>query len=98
MMNAAAPSVGGLMIAPIPAAESIAPAVSASYPDRLSSGHPTEPSVTVVATPLPETVPSSPPAIVIARPGPAPPPDFPTAASDHSRKNLPAPDASSTAP
>src|SRR4029077_8022010 len=98
MMNAAAPSVGGLMMAPMPAAEGQAPAVSASYPERLRSGHPTDPSVTVVATPLPDTVPSRPPAIVIARPGPAPPPERPTAASDHSRKNLPAPDASSTAP
>ena len=45
--------------------------------------------MTVLATPLPDTVPSSRPATVTARPGPAPPPDLPTAASDHSRKNLP---------
>src|SRR5262245_14125941 len=98
MMNAAAPSAGGQMMAPMPAAERIAPAMSGLYPPRLSIGHATDPSVTVLATPLPDTVPSRRPATVTARPGPAPPPDVPTAAIDHSRKNLPAPEAPRTAP
>ena len=77
MMNAAAPSAGGQMMAPMPAAERIAPPMAGAYPARFSIGHATDPSVTVLATPLPETVPSSSPATVTARPGPAPPPDLP---------------------
>src|SRR5262245_3476320 len=98
MMNAAAPSAGGQMIAPMPAAERIAPPISGGYRARFKSGHATDPSVTVFATPLPETVPSSTPATVTARPGPAPPPDRPTAAIDQSRKNLPAPEPLRIAP
>ena len=69
MRNAAAPSVGGDSSAPMPAADSIAPAVSAEYPARRRIGHATDPSITVVATPLPETVPSRKPATVTDRPG-----------------------------
>src|SRR4029078_11323165 len=68
MRNAAAPSVGGESNAPIPEAASIAPAVSALMPTRFMSGQATDPSVTVVATPLPETVPSRKPASVTERP------------------------------
>ena len=62
MRNAAAPSVGGESSAPMPAADRIAPAVSAGYPAPRSSGQDTEPSITVVATPLPDTVPRRKPA------------------------------------
>ena len=71
MRNAAAPSVGGESSAPMPEAASIAPAVSAAKPTRRSTGHATDPSVTVVATPLPETVPSRNPASVTERPADA---------------------------
>ena len=77
MRNAAAPSVGGDRIAPMPAAERIAPPTSGGYPARRSSGHATDPSITVVATPLPETVPSRNPASVTVRPGAAPDRDCP---------------------
>jgi hypothetical protein len=54
--------------------------------------------VTVVATPLPDTVPRRKPASVTARPGAEP--DVPPriAASAQSMKNFPAPLRSSTAP
>src|SRR6187455_42169 len=68
MRNAAAPSVGGESKAPMPDAASMAPAVSGANPTRRISGHATEPSVTVVATPLPDTVPSRNPASVTERP------------------------------
>ena len=77
MRNAAAPSVGGDRMAPMPPADRMAPPISAGYPALRSSGHATDPSITVVATPLPETVPSRKPAIVTVRPGPAPLPDRP---------------------
>src|SRR6185295_17000930 len=96
--NAAAPSVGGDRIAPMPPADRIAPPTSGGYPAPLNSGHATDPSITVVATPLPETVPSRNPATVTVRPGAAPDPERPIAAIDQSMKNLPAPDCSSTAP
>lgn len=54
--------------------------------------------MTVVATPLPETVPSRKPAAVAVRPAPAPLRDRPSAANDQSMKNLPAPLYSRTAP
>ncbi len=98
MRNAAAPSVGGERIAPMPDAASIAPAVSGANPTRRSTGHATDPSVTVVATPLPETVPSRNPASVTERPADLAglrPRDNDIAKS---RKNVPAPDRSSTAP
>src|SRR4051812_34249425 len=98
MRNAAAPSVGGESSAPMPAAERIAPPVSGLYPARLRSGHDTEPSITVVATPLPETVPRRNPASVTVRPGPAPERDRPIAAIAQLMKNAPAPEYSSTAP
>ena len=66
--NAAAPRVGGDSSAPMPEAASMAPAVSASKPTRRITGQATDPSVTVVATPLPETVPSRKPASVTDRP------------------------------
>ena len=70
MMNAAAPSVGGERIAPMPEAARIPPPSSFGYPALRSSGQATEPSVTVVATPEPETVPSRKPASALVRPGP----------------------------
>ena len=79
-------------IAPIPAAERIAPPMSGRYPARRRIGQATEPSVTVVATPLPETVPSRKPASVTVRPGPAPDCERPVSAIDQLRKNVPAPD------
>ncbi len=98
MRNAAAPSVGGDSSAPMPEAASMAPAVSGANPTRRINGHATEPSVTVVATPLPDTVPSRKPASVTERP--ADRAGLPRRESDieKSRKNLPAPDRSSTAP
>ena len=80
----------------MPPAESTAPPDSGSYPDLFSIGQETDPSVTVVATPLPETVPSRNPAIVVVRP--ALDRRRPVAANEKSRKNLPAPENSSTAP
>ena len=56
----------------------------------------TVPSVTVVATPEPETVPSRKPASAVVRPGPVR--ERPVAASEMSRKKRPAPEYSSTAP
>ena len=96
--NAAAPRVGGDSSAPMPAAERIAPPVSALNPDRFSSGHDTDPSITVVATPLPDTDPSRKPASVTARPGAADDEERPIAANDQSMKKRPAPVASRTAP
>jgi hypothetical protein len=52
--------------------------------------------MTVVATPLPDTVPRRNPAIVTDRPGAAT--DRPLAFSAHSMKKTPAPLASSSAP
>jgi hypothetical protein len=54
--------------------------------------------MTVVATPLPDTVPSRKPASVTVRPGPAPDRERPMAASAQLMKNVPAPEYSSTAP
>src|SRR5829696_4640838 len=96
--NAAAPRVGGDNSAPMPAAERIAPPVSGLNPARRRSGQDTDPSMTVVATPLPDTVPSRKPASVTVRPGAAPERDFPIAAIAQSMKNAPAPDNSRTAP
>ena len=98
MRNAAAPSVGGESSAPIPEAASMAPAVSAANPTRFMTGQATDPSVTVVATPLPDTVPRRKPASVTERPVAAAGlrPDENDIAK--SRKNVPAPDFSSTAP
>src|SRR4030095_1116114 len=96
--NAAAPSVGGDRSAPMPDAASMPPAVSGANPTRRMIGHATDPSVTVVATPLPETVPRRKPANVTDRPADLagfPPRDHDIAKS---RKNVPAPDRSSTAP
>ena len=59
-------------------------------------GQVTEPRLTVVAVPEPETVPSRNPASVTVRPGAAL--DRRNAARDRSMKNLLAPEASSTAP
>src|SRR5918999_2043872 len=98
MRNAAAPNVGGERSAPIPAADRMPPLVSAVYPARRSIGQATEPSVTVVATPLPDTVPSRKPATVTLRPGAAADRERPIAASDQSMKNLPAPEYSRIAP
>ena len=71
--------VGGAMIAPMPLAERMPPPTSGENPARRSRGQATAPSVTVVATPLPETVPRRKPDIVTVRPGPAPLPDRPNA-------------------
>src|SRR5918996_5890829 len=71
MMNAAAPSVGGDRIAPMPAAASMPPAFSFGYPARRRTGHVTDPRLTVVAVPEPETVPRRNPANVTVRPGAA---------------------------
>ena len=101
MRNAAAPRVGGDRIAPMPPADRIAPPTSAGYPALRNSGQATDPSMTVVATPLPETVPSRKPAIVTVRPGPAPLPSLPERplrAIAQSIKKRPAPENSSTAP
>ena len=72
MRNAAAPIVGGARIAPIPLAERMPPPTSGVKPARRSRGQATAPRVTVVATPLPDTVPSKKPDNVTVRPGPAP--------------------------
>src|SRR5438132_8909056 len=69
MMNAAAPSVGGDRIAPMPDAASIPPAGSGGYPARRRIGHDTVPSDTAVAVPEPDTVPRRKPASVTVRPG-----------------------------
>ena len=98
MRNAAAPSVGGDSKAPIPAADRMAPAVSGRYPALLKSGQAMEPSMTVVATPLPDTVPRRNPATVTDRPGPAADRERPNTLIAQSMKNRPAPVASSTAP
>ena len=56
----------------------------------------TDPSVTVVATPEPDTVPSRKPASVVVRPGPVR--DRPNAAYEMLDEELAAPEYSSTAP
>src|SRR5918993_3887052 len=96
MMNAAAPSVGGERIAPIPAAASTPPPASRGYPLRCRIGQATEASVTVVAVPDPETVPRRNPASVVVRPGLVR--DWPKAAKLTSIKYFPAPEYSRTAP
>ncbi len=96
MMKAAAPSVGGLRIAPMPDAAMIPPPSSLGYPALRSSGQATLPSVTVVATPEPETVPSRKPASADVRPGPVR--LRPNAANEMSMKKRAAPLNSSTAP
>ena len=98
MRKAAAPMVGGAMIAPIPLADRIPAPTSAENPARLSSGHATASSVTVVATPLPDTVPSRKPESVTVQPGPAPLPDRPNADRVQLMKNCPAPECASTVP
>src|SRR3989304_10640713 len=98
MRKAAAPSVGGESSAPIPAALRMAPPVSALYPAFFKSGHATDPSITVVATPLPDTVPSRKPASVTVRPGPAPDRERPMAAIAQVMKKAPAAEDSSPAP
>jgi hypothetical protein len=82
----------------MPDAASMAPAVSAAMPTRFITGHATDPSVTVVATPLPDTVPSRKPASVTERP--AERAGLPPRENDIAklRKKVPAPDRSSTAP
>ena len=76
---------------PMPAADSIAPAVSA-LKGPTQQRHATEPSMTVVATPLPDTVPRRNPAMVTDRPGAAT--DRPLAFNAHSMKKRLAPLAS----
>src|ERR687894_2857885 len=95
MMNAAAPSVGGERIAPMPAAASIPPAYSAGYPARRKIGQVTDPRLTVVAAPDPDTVPSRNPDSATVRPGAVR--ERPSVASERSMKNRPAPERSSTA-
>ena len=90
--NAAAPIVGGAMMAPIPLAERMAPPISAENPARRSRGQAMAPRVTVVATPLPETVPSRNPDSVTVRPGPAPLAERPKADIVQLMKNCPAPE------
>ena len=96
--KAAAPIVGGAMMAPIPLAERMPPPISGVNPARRSIGQATAPSVTVVATPLPETVPSKKPDIVTVRPGPAPLEERPSADIVQVMKNWPAPECWSMAP
>ena len=96
MMNAAAPSVGGERIAPMPDAAMMPPPWSLGYPALRSSGQATLPSVTVVATPEPDTVPSRKPATALVRPGPVR--ERPNAANEISTKKRAAPENSSTAP
>ena len=96
MMNAAAPSVGGDRIAPIPAAASMPPACSRGYPARCRTGQATEPRLTAVAVPEPDTVPSRKPDSVTVRPGAER--DRRKVAKLMSMKNRPAPVASRTAP
>ena len=98
MRNAAAPIIGGAMIAPMPLAERMPPPISAEKPARRSSGQTTAPRVTVVATPLPDTVPSRNPDRVTVRPGPAPLSERPNAAIVQLMKNGPAPDLARIAP
>src|SRR4030088_627633 len=68
--KAAGPSTGGGMAGPIAPAERIAPDESRSCPAFFSIGYAIEPSVTVVATPDPDTVPSRNDAIVTVRAAP----------------------------
>ena len=84
-------------MAPIPAADRTPPPGSGGYPARRSTGQATDPRMTVVATPDPETVPSRNPARVAVRPGAAAD-RVPKAAKLTSMKNRPAPENSSTAP
>ena len=86
------------MMAPMPAAARMAPPASGLYPERRIIGQATAPSITVLATPLPDTAPNRYPAIVTVRPGPAPRPERPTAAIATSMKKRPAPLCSSIAP
>ena len=62
----------------------------------MSIGYATVPSVTVVATPLPDGPPSRNEASTTVRPAPVGLP--PIAANEKSMKNLPAPENCSTAP
>src|SRR6266536_2678428 len=96
MMNAAAPSVGGDRIAPMPDAASRPPAFSRGYPARRRIGHVIAPRLTVVAVPEPDTVPSRKPDSAAVRPGAVR--DLRNVAKLRSTKNVPAPDADSTAP
>ncbi len=98
MMKAAAPSVGGDNVAPMPAAESSPPPTWGGYPERLSIGQASEATVTVVATPEPDTVPSRKPEATTARPGDAGDGVLPNSAKAQSMKKRPAPPRSSTAP
>ena len=85
-------------MAPIPLADRMPPPTSGENPARLSRGQAIAPNVTVVATPLPETVPSRNPDKVTVRPGPAPLPERPKAESVQLMKNCPAPEWVSTDP
>ena len=98
MRNAAAPMVGGAMMAPMPLADRMAPPTSGENPARRSIGQAIAPSVTVVATPLPDTVPSRNPDIATVRPGPAPLVERPNNAIVQVMKNCPAPECCSMAP
>ena len=98
MRKAAAPIVGGAMMAPMPLAERMPPPTSGENPARRSIGQATAPSVTVVATPLPDTVPSRNPDRATVRPGPAPLFERPKADIVHVMKNWPAPECCSIAP
>ena len=89
---------GGAMMAPMPLADRMAPPTSAENPALRSIGQATSPSVTVVATPLPDTVPSRNPDMATVRPGPAPLFERPNAAIVQVMKNCPAPEYCSTAP
>ena len=90
--------VGGARMAPMPAADRMPPPTSAENPARRSSGQATAPSVTVVATPLPETVPRRKPEMVTVRPGPAPLAERPNADIVQVMKNWPAPEWARIAP
>ena len=70
MMNAAGPRTGGEITAPIPPADRIAPDDSRSCPAFFSIGYAMAPSVTVVATPDPDTVPRRKEATVTVRAAP----------------------------
>src|SRR5204862_2573866 len=96
MRNAAGPSTGGEMTAPIPPADRIAPLDSRSWPAFFSIGYAIEPRVTVVATPDPETVPRRNEATVTVRAAPVG--RLPVRAKARATENLPAPVYSRIAP
>ena len=69
MRNAAAPSVGGESSAPMPRGRENRAAHRGPIAGTTQQRPRDRPSITVVATPLPETVPSRKPASVTVRPG-----------------------------